>query len=333
MGQLKWSGVRAAALVAPALGALVAACSPAAEKPAEKQDVSWAYPIAPPAPNPPPPVDKTTRLSLEGSTVTYTMAEVKDLFAPPDWRPADHPPMPEVVAHGRKPDVRACGYCHLPTGDGRPENASLAGLPRKYIVEQMLAFRSGARRSSVEGRGPTTTMEAIGKAATDAEVAAAADYFSALPRHSFTKVVETDTVPHTLTTGWIYSRDPAGGTEPLGRRIIEMPEDFERFEKRDPTTRYIAYVPPGSVARGAELAKTGGSGKQACGVCHGPDYRGAGAVPALAGRSPTMIVRQLNDFRTGARNTPAGQVMKTIASKMSDAEMIALAAFLASREP
>ena len=60
------------------------------------------------------------------------------------------PPMPNIVAFGRKPAVQACGYCHLPTGNGRPENARLAGLPYDYIVGELKAYREGKRRSSRE---------------------------------------------------------------------------------------------------------------------------------------------------------------------------------------
>ena len=37
--------------------------------------------------------------------------------------------MPDIVAHGKRPDVRACGLCHYPNGKGRQENAGVAGLP------------------------------------------------------------------------------------------------------------------------------------------------------------------------------------------------------------
>jgi len=53
------------------------------------------------------------------------------------------PPMPRIVAHGRD-DAWACAYCHLPNGQGRPENAPLAGLPAAYIVEQVNAQSCGA---------------------------------------------------------------------------------------------------------------------------------------------------------------------------------------------
>ncbi len=46
-----------------------------------------------------------------------------------------------LVYAGRAPDVRACGFCHLPNGQGRPENASVAGQPAEYIVQQMRDYR------------------------------------------------------------------------------------------------------------------------------------------------------------------------------------------------
>lgn len=330
MGQTRLTTGSVLAILLPVVMAMTS-CSPAPRGPVEGKGVAWAYPISQPPKTPLAPPDKVAPLRLEGTSVTFTAAELKDLFAAPDWRPTAHPPMPPIVASGRKPDVMACGFCHLPTGGGRPENASLAGLPREYIIEQMRAFRSGARRSSVAGRLPTTLMEKLGKAATDVEIEAAAAYFSALPYQGLTRVLETATVPRVRTNGWVYSRDPAGGREPIGARILEITEDFERFEKRDPATTYLAYVPMGSVARGAELARTWGGGGQACAVCHGPDLRGSGSAPPLAGRSPTYIARQLNDFRTGARHTQTGEAMRSVASSMRDRDIIALAAFLGSR--
>jgi hypothetical protein len=51
-----------------------------------------------------------------------------------DWFPQSHEPLPAVVAEPRGPGQAACGYCHLPDGTGRPENAKLAGLPQAYII-------------------------------------------------------------------------------------------------------------------------------------------------------------------------------------------------------
>jgi cytochrome c553 len=87
----------------------------------------------------------------------------------------------------------------------------------------------------------------------------------------------------------------AGATEPIGQRIIEMPEDLERTELRDSASGFVAYVPVGSIAKGEALI-AGGNGKTvACAICHGQDLRGLGPIPGLAGRSPSYIVRQLYD--------------------------------------
>jgi cytochrome c553 len=299
-------------------------------------DTGWAYPQNPPRlPNtaPPAPVDPSTRFSVPGSNVTFAPGEVRNFFAIADWRPAEHPPMPTIVANGRKPDVWACGFCHLPDGMGRPENAALAGLPRDYIIEQTHAFRNGERHSSQEGRQPTAIMIRLAKAATEAEIAAAADYFSSIKYRSHVKVVETDMVPKTLTGGDVYYADPKGGTEPLGARIIEMPIEFERHEHRDTITPFIAYAPKGSIKRGAELARNWGGGEQACTTCHGKDLRGNEIGPPIAGRSPTSLARQLHDFKTGARGGGGAELMRTVVEKMRNDDVVALAAYVGSRQP
>ena len=106
----------------------------------------WAYPVAMTQQRPP---DDGKVHHVEGSTAGFTATQINDPFAPPDWYPNEHPAMPEAVAHGRKPDLRACGQCHMPAGLGHPESASIAGLPADYIVEQMHAYRDGRRKSSV----------------------------------------------------------------------------------------------------------------------------------------------------------------------------------------
>jgi cytochrome c553 len=124
--------------------ALTAAVSGAAVLVAAGADPpAWAYPVPPP-PAPQATVDESPK-SVPGSTRTFTRAQIRDLHNPPDWHPEDHPTMPEVVAHGRRPAVRACGYCHMPTGLGHPINASLAGLPAPYIVQQMVDYKNGLR--------------------------------------------------------------------------------------------------------------------------------------------------------------------------------------------
>ena len=137
--------------------------------------------------------------------------------------------MPEVVARGRKPDVSACGFCHRTNGAGGPENANIAGLPADYIIQQLADFRSGARKSAVQRRAPTEFKARLAQHATDAEIAAAAAYFAAIPTQSLVKIVETDLVPKTFVTGWHLAAVTTGEKEPIGLRIIEVPEDLEHL--------------------------------------------------------------------------------------------------------
>jgi len=60
---------------------------------------------------------------------------------------------------------------------------------------------------------------------------------------------------------------PDGGTEPLGNRIIEVPEDEEVVVYRDPMSGFVAYVPKGSIARGKDLASTGNGKTVPCSIC------------------------------------------------------------------
>ncbi|MFZ0807572.1 MAG: c-type cytochrome [Candidatus Sulfotelmatobacter sp.] len=262
-------------------------------------------------------------------------AQIHDLFAVPDWHPEAHPAMPEVVAHGHQPDVYACGYCHLPNGQGRPENASLAGLPASYIMRQVEDFRTGVRKSSEPRHLPTAAMISAETKATDQEVQAAANYFSRLERKPWIRVVETSTVPKTHVAGWMLVADTPAATEPIGQRIIETPENLERTELRDDTSGFVAYVPEGSLNRGKQLVKTGDNGRTVpCAKCHGPGLRGTGNVPRIAGRSPSYLVRQLFDMQSGARHSSAALPMRQqVVPKLTIDDMIAIAAYMASLRP
>ncbi|HEY0701206.1 MAG TPA: hypothetical protein VGD60_00420 [Candidatus Acidoferrales bacterium] len=271
---------------------------------------------------------------VPGSSVTFTRAQVDDLFAAPDWHPDAHPPMPEIVARGRKPEIYACGYCPLPDGQGRPENSSLAGLPAAYIVQQMADFKSGARKSSVPDALPVALMVSHETKATDAEIQAAAEYFAKLKPLPWIRVVEAATVPATHVAGWMLVASDPAATEAIGSRIIEMPENLERTELRDDTSGFVAYVPPDSIAKGKALATTGGDGLTVpCAACHGAGLRGKGSVPSIAGRSPSYIVRQIWDVQHGARNGAGVQVMRSAVANLTLDDIIDLAAYTSSLRP
>ena len=191
----------------------------------------------------------TTEEHLPGSKASYTRGQIADLFAVPDWYPEAHPPMPEVVAHGRKPDVYACGYCHLPNGQGRPENASIAGLPAAYIMAQMADFKNGLRTNADPDMLSVSNMVKLSKAANDDEVKAAAAYFASIKPKPWIRVVEVEQVPKTRPQGGMMVVMDGAGSEPIGGRIIEVSENLEKTELRDPNSGFIACVPKGSLAK------------------------------------------------------------------------------------
>ena len=291
----------------------------------------WAYPVNPPGLQPA--ADDGVPRHVPNSAAAYTLTQIRDLFNPPDWHPDDHPAMPTVVGQGSKPGQFACGFCHLPNGLGRPENSSLAGLPAAYIAQQVADFRSGARRSSEPASLPINLMVAVAKLVSEEDAKIAAEYFAALKPTHWIRVVETANVPKTKVGGWMLIADDGGGTEPIGQRIIEMPENLERTELRDSKSGFIAYAPLGSVRKGEALTANGGGKTTPCAICHGAELKGLGPVPALAGRSPSYIVRQLYDFQHGARNGPWSALMKAIVSGLSQEDMVAIAAYTASLAP
>ena len=246
--------------------------------------------------------DPNEVLRVPGSSVTFMRSELRDLFNPPDWHPDNHPAMPPIVANGRAPDVRACGFCHLPNGQGRPENAGIAGQPAEYIVQQMRDYRNGLRRSGEPRMGPPRLMVTIGMAATEEEARAAAEYFSSFPFRPWIRVVETDMVPVTSVRGWMHVPVEGGGMEPIGTRIIETPEELERVEVRDSEASFLAYVPTGAVARGETLVTTGGEWENR-GLRRVPWPRPPGPRPRAGHRRPVAQLCRASAVRPADRGT------------------------------
>lgn len=298
--------------------------SPTAEPPA------WAY-VTPPQDARPTPDDGKVR-RVPNSTAGYTLKQVRDKYLAPDWHPQDHSKMPEVVVHGRKPDVLACGYCHRADGPGGPENASLAGLPYEYILEQMADYKSGHRSTALPKRLPQSEMIALAKAATDDEIRSAAKYFSSLKPRQNIRVVEAARVPQTYVAGWVLAPKPGHDTEALGHRILEMPENLEHFESRDARATFVAYVPMGSLRDGAAIVRGERIGPP-CATCHGRDLHGRELAPSIAGRSPSYIVRQLYEIQHGTRTGSGVKLMKAAMAHLTPDEMIAVAGYLASQKP
>jgi cytochrome c553 len=308
----------------------------------------WAYgftapPPATPAPPAqaaaPPALDNTTPLTLPGSKLTFTRAQVANRFGPADWFPEDHPTMPDIVAHGKataQPPVFACGLCHYPNGMGRAENANITGLSYDYIVQQLIDFKNGARKTSDPRKANTGLMAGFAKNMTDEEIKAAAKYFSSIPYTPWIKVVESETAPKVRSQGGLFLTltGAEAGTEPIGSRIVETPINANDTEfLRNPRSGFIAYVPPGSLKKGESLVTTGEGKVTACTACHGADLRGLGPVPSLAGRSPSYLARQLYDMQQGNRTGSWTPLMAPVVSKLGTDDILNATAYIASLQP
>jgi cytochrome c553 len=308
---------------------LAAAPSLLAQSP---QPPVWAYAI----PNPPPagapatpPAPDTSMKQLPGSTLSFTRQQISDGFGPADWFPGDHPAMPDIVSHGKRPDARACGLCHMPNGKGRQENAGVSGLPVSYFIQQMNDFRNGLRKSAEPRKANTNAMITIAKAMTLEEIKMSAEYFGAMKWTPWIRVVEASTVPKMVSRGGIWIPVEGGGSEPIGTRVVETPENPERTEiLRDPRSGFIAYVPVGSIKKGETLAK---SRALDCSVCHGADLQGLGPVPGIAGRSPSYLARQMFDMQVGARHGEWADLMKPIVAKLTEEDLVNIVAYVSSR--
>ena len=295
----------------------------------------WAY--TPPVPGAPPPptalpADDNAVVKIPGTTKTFTRGELRAQKETMDWFPEDrHGTMPNVVRFGKE-GTRQCTLCHLPDGSGRPENAPVSGLHPAYFMQQMQDYRNGLRKSADPRKANTTTMIGYAKAVTAEEDRAAAEYFAQQPYPRRMKVVESKTAPKVRLQGGMHMAIPAnegGGMEPIhGDDLVEVPDDNLRAEARDTRMPWTVYVPPGTLNRGKQTAA-----KHQCAVCHGASLEGVGPIPPLAGRSPSYMVRQLFDMKTGARHGPWSEVMKPVVASMSVQEMAAVAAYAASIPP
>jgi len=312
--------------------ALVLAVSSVAPAQSADEPPAWAYPVNPADFKPTP--DDGRTLQVPDSTVTYKIPQVRNPFFGPDWHAEDHPTRPNVVATGRSPDIWACGFCHRSTGPGGPENASLTGLSVPYILQQIADFKSGARNGTIPTRLPLTAMIKAAKGMTDAEASAVAAYFSSLAPKKLYTVVEATDAPKTHVYNWAYIKDEPEAIEALGQRIVEIPKDTDRFEARDDRVEFMVYAPVGSIAKGKAIVETGAGKTTACIACHGSALTGLGPyIPPIAGRSPTVMFRQLYDYQHGERSGPWSPLMAGVVANLDQDDVLNVVAYLAGLPP
>ena len=93
-----------------------------------------------------------------------------------------------------------------------------------------------------------------------------------------------------------------------------------------------AGVRPDILTRGKQLYKGGDRYKEipACMACHGPNGSGnpQARYPLLAGQHGEYVTNQLKKFKSGERANDPNKIMRDIASRMSQADITAVAAYI-----
>lgn len=263
--------------------------------------------------------------TIVGSEQHYTQQQIDDKFNAPDWFPNRHDQMPDIVKSGKAPKVWACASCHLTSGAGHPESASLAGLDSRYLQSQMYAFADGSRLDY------SGHMNRMSKALSKAEIKEVSDWFSALPPKKVTKVVETSTVLKTYIddTRMRLVTQPYV-MEAIGNRIVEIPDHPLEVHKRNPDSIFVSYVPQGSLARGKVLVSTGSTKTPPCASCHGADLSGSAIAPSIIGNFASYTVRQLYGFKGKTRNGGQAVIMQSVINGLTDEDIIDISAYLTS---
>ena len=149
-------------------------------------------------------------------------------------------------------------------------------------------------------------------------------------------------------SGYLYNqlaafRDGTRKYPPMNYLVATLPDAYLReiadhfAQERPPFVAPQGQAPGASaLLRGKTLAQVGDAttGVPACVQCHGPGLTGMQpAIPGLVGLRSNYIVAQLTSWRVGNRHAIAPDCMKRIASRLTDADVGAVAAWLSQQAP
>lgn len=146
--------------------------------------------------------------------------------------------------------------------------------------------------------------------------------------------------------GYLYNqlvafRDGTRSYAPMNYLVAYLPDAYlreiaEHFAKERPpfSAPEPSKLEPTVLARGEALATAGDAGKgiPACIACHGAGLTGMNpGIPGLVGLRPTYIAAQFTRWRVGDRHAAEPDCMKRIATRLSDSDVTAVAAWLAGQ--
>ena len=137
-------------------------------------------------------------------------------------------------------------------------------------------------------------------------------------------------------------RDLSRKYPPMNYLVAYLPDGYLReiadyFSKQRPpfAPREQGPVDAATFERGRILATTGDpvKGIPPCISCHGAGLTGMNpGIPGLVGLRPTYVAAQLVRWRVGDRHAAEPDCMKRIATRLSDTDVTAVAAWLARQD-
>lgn len=147
--------------------------------------------------------------------------------------------------------------------------------------------------------------------------------------------------------GYLYNqlvafRDGTRRYPPMNYLVAYLPDSYlreiaEHFARQRPpfAAKETATADPATLQRGRTLVTRGDPqrGVPACAACHGAALTGMEpGIPGLVGLRATYIVGQLTRWRVGERHAAEPDCMKRIATRLSDTDITAVAAWLSQQE-
>ena len=148
--------------------------------------------------------------------------------------------------------------------------------------------------------------------------------------------------------GYLYNqlvafRDGVRHYPPMNFLVAYLPDAYlreiaEHYARQRPpfAPREATKADTATLERGRTLVTRGDGSKQipACVDCHGTGLTGMDpGIPGLVGLRPTYIAAQLTRWRVGERHAAEPDCMKRIATRLTEPDVAAVSAFLATLDP
>ena len=148
--------------------------------------------------------------------------------------------------------------------------------------------------------------------------------------------------------GYLYNqlvafRDGTRRYAPMNYLVAYLPDAYLKEMAQFYARQRPAFAPqeppkvdPALVERGKAIVTAGDGSKQlpACVACHGAGLTGMEpGVPGLVGLRANYVAAQLTRWRTGERRAAEPDCMKRIATRLTESDVAAVAAYMAMQAP